>query len=385
MKVVHVITGLGSGGAEAVLFRLCCADRADAHTVISLTDDGAYGQQLRDAGVTVRCLGMPRGRVTFAGLWRLWRALRASEADVVQTWMYHADLIGGVVARLAGLRRVYWGIRNSDLEPGKSKRTTIGVARLCAVLSRKIPYRVICCADRAAAIHIALGYDESKFVLIPNGYDLDQFRPDSGRRKWLRADWRIPDGTPLLGMVSRFDPQKDHDNLLQALEILRVRGVEFRCVLVGSGMSQDNATLVRWLADRRLSERVLPLGLQTNIPAVMNALDVHILSSRGEAFPNVLAEAMACGTPCVATNVGDAAEIVGNTGWIVRPGCPRELATALVDAIASLADVETWHTRQSACRARIKERYSIARMVVSYRETWQGDEFGTNGPQPSTT
>ncbi len=373
LNVVHVITGLDSGGAEAVLFRLCSADVADVHTVISLTDDGSYGQKLRDSGVTVHCLGMPRGRVTFAGLRRLWGELRGSRADVVQTWMYHADLIGGVVARLAGLRRVCWGIRNSDLEPGKSKRTTIGVARLCAALSRAIPYRIICCAQRAASIHVTLGYDASKVVLIPNGYDLHQFSPDPEKRALLRADWRIPNETPLLGMVGRFDPQKDHDNLLQALEILQVQEVEFRCVLVGSGMSEENAMLAQWLAARHLSERVLLLGPRTDVPAVMNALDLHVLSSGfGEAFPNVLAEAMACGTPCVTTDVGDAAEIVGDTGWIVRPGCAEELATALADAIASLAETATWHSRQSACRARIQGRYSIERMVASYRNAWQG-------------
>lgn len=372
MNVVHVITGLEGGGAEAVLFRLCQADVVDAHTVISLTGDGIYGQQLRDAGVTVHCLGMPRGRITRAGLSQLWHVLRTARADVIQTWMYHADLLGGVVARLVGLRRIYWGVRNSDLEPGHSKRTTILVARLCAALSRIVPYRIICCAQRAAAIHVDLGYDETKVVLIPNGYDLGQFRPDPAMRERLRADWRVADRTALLGMVGRFDPQKDHDNLLGALEILQGCGTEFRCVLVGSGMVADNATLAEWLASRNLGNRVVLLGRRADIPAVMNALDLHVFSSSfGEAFPNVLAEAMACGTPCVTTDVGDAAEIVGDTGWVVRPGCAEELATTLDKAITSLADLPAWRNRQAACRTRIEERYSIEKMVASYRKAWQ--------------
>ncbi|MCD6732481.1 MAG: glycosyltransferase [Burkholderiaceae bacterium] len=372
MRVVHIITGLDSGGAEAVLHRLCCADTADAHTVISLVDDGVFGQPLRDAGITVHCLGMPRSRVTVDGLRRLWRLLRTVRADVVQTWMYHADLLGGVVARLAGLRRIYWGIRNSDLERGASRLSTIGVARLCALLSRHIPHRIVCCAQRAAAIHAAMGYDASKVVVIPNGYDLGLFKPDAGARGLLREEWRIPDGTCLLGMVGRFDAQKDHCSLLRALELIHRRGIDFRCVLVGTGMSPDNPTLAGWIEAGNLGGRVHLLGRRKDIPAVMNALDVHILSSRfGEAFPNVLAEAMACGTPCVTTDVGDAAEIVGDTGWVVKPDCPEDLATALGEAIAGVSSRSEWHGRQVTCRARVEERYSIDRMVAAYRETWQ--------------
>jgi len=372
LNVVHVITGLDGGGAEAVLFRLCCADATDTHTVISLVDEGVYGQPLRDLGVTVHCLGMPRGRITLAGLRRLWTVLRTSRADVVQTWMYHADLLGGVAARLAGLRRVYWGIRNSNLKPAASKFSTIAIARLCAVLSRRVPHRIVSCGQRAAEIHVNLGYDKTKVVVIPNGYDLERFRPDAESRSRLRGEWRIPDRTPLLGMVGRFDPQKDHEGLLRALGTLQRRGIDFRCVLVGSGMSPENGALAEWLKSQRLRDQVLLLGRRSDIPAVMSALDLLVLSSRyGEAFPNVLAEAMACGTPCVTTDVGDSAEIVGGTGWVVRPGSAEDLAVAIGEAIASISQEDEWRRRQVACRARVEARYGIEAMVAAYRDAWQ--------------
>lgn len=372
MKIVHVITGLEGGGAEAVLFRLCRADTADEHAVISLVDDGTYGQPLRDAGVAVHCLRMPRGRVTFAGSRRLWRLLRASQADVVQTWMYHADLLGGVFARLAGLRRVFWGIRNSNLERGTSRFSTIAIARLCAALSRFVPHRIVCCAQRAAAIHVELGYDRSRIIVIPNGYDLGQFRPDPAARARLRREWQVGEATTLLGMVGRFDPQKDHENLLQALEMVQRRGIDFRCVLVGDGMTPDNPALAGWIDARGLGGRVLALGRRSDVPVVMSALDLLVLSSRyGEAFPNVLAEAMACGTPCVTTDVGDSAEIVGGTGWVVRPGSAEDLAVAIGEAIASISQEDEWRRRQVACRARVEARYGIEAMVAAYRDAWQ--------------
>ena len=319
MRIIHIISNLDDGGAEAVLYRLCCADIQHQHTVVSLMDQGKYGPLLREIGVAVQCLEMPRGRMTLKGLFFLWRWLRRIRPDVVQTWMYHADLVGGVMARLAGVRAVFWGIRHSDLELGKNRRLTIMVARICAWLSKGVPRRIVCCAHKAAEVHVALGYDAKKFVVIPNGYDLSVFQPNPAAGKRLREALNVPAIVPLIGMVGRFNPQKDHAGLIAALGRAAASGQNFHCILVGTGMEERNADLQGWIAAAGLTERIGLLGRRNDIPAIMNALDVHVLSSSfGEAFPNVLAEAMACGTPCVTTDVGDAALIVGDTGWVRR-------------------------------------------------------------------
>lgn len=371
MKVLHIITGLGDGGAEAVLHRLITHDPLDEHHVVSLTGLGKYGPLLRERGAEVTALEMPRGRVTPAGLRGLWRAVRRSRPDVIQTWMYHADLLGGVVGRLAGVP-VVWGIRNTTLEPGLSSRSTILVARLCARLSRWAPRRIVACAQAAVEAHAALGYDGGRMAVIPNGYDLGRFRPDAEARERLRREWDVPGDMPLLGMVARWDPQKDHANLIEALRQLQQRGATFRAVLVGSGVDESNAGLMSALCQAGLAERVRPLGPRPDIPAVMNALDVHVLSSAyGEAFPNVLAEAMACGTPCVTTDVGDAAHIVGSTGWVVPPKDSQALAQALHAALSERSNLGAWLQRQSACRTRIAANFSIDAMVQHYRAVWQ--------------
>jgi len=371
--VLHIISGLNDGGAEAVLYRLCQHGDPVRHHVISMGGEGKYGPLLDELGTRVDVLNMPRGRLTLRGLWRLFWLVRKSRADVVQTWMYHADLVGGAVARLAGKRRVFWGVHHTTLDAKNSSRSALFAARLSARFSRVVPSKIICCAEKSAEVHAELGYDTKPMVVIPNGYDLARFKPDLKAGKRLRHELELDEDTPLLGFVARYDPQKDHANLVAALGVLRCALPGFHCVLVGTGLDEGNATLAALVEKEGLSSRVTLLGRRNDIPAVMSALDIHVMSSAfGEAFPNVLAEAMACGTPCVSTDVGDAATIIGDTGWVVPPRNPSALAEAIATAFASRSE-PGWSARCNAARARIEDCFSIERMVASYRAVWLGD------------
>jgi glycosyltransferase involved in cell wall biosynthesis len=284
--------------------------------------------------------------------------------------MYHADLLGGGVARLAGVRAVFWAIHNSNLEPDLSKASTILIARLCARLSRSVPQRIVCCAERAARVHQSLGYDAGRFTIIPNGYDVSLFRPLPQVGYQLRESLGLAANRPVIGLVARFDPQKDHANLIAALARVRYAGWEIETVLIGTDMVPENAILTDLINAACLQESVRLLGRRDDIPALMNALDLHVLSSYGEAFPNVLAEAMACGTPCVTTDVGDAALIVGETGWVVPPGDPVALADAIIDALNERQDEMRWTARRNAARTRIHDHFSLDRMVNAYETLW---------------
>lgn len=372
LNLLHIITGLGDGGAEAVLYRLCTHDKQNRHTVISLMDSGKYGALLEASGIAVHCLDMPRGRMTLIGLRRLWRLIASERPDVVQTWMYHADFIGGVLARLARIPIVCWGLHNCNLDPGKSARTTILIARLCARLSHWIPHAIVSCSAKAASVHQAMGYAWDKFTIIPNGYNIEEFAVDPEARAQLRREWGINEQTTLLGMVARYDPQKDHANLLNALRLIKHKSGSFQCVLVGAGMDANNHELCRLIEHQGVRDNVLLLGRRHDIPGVMNALDIHVLSSVSEAFPNALAEAMACGTPCVTTDVGDAGVIVGDTGWIVPPSNYEVLANAVSDAIAETQNAEQWAARKSMCRNRVVSNFSLERMVDNYHNVWRG-------------
>jgi glycosyltransferase involved in cell wall biosynthesis len=367
-----VITGLNNGGAEAVLYRLCAQDKSLRHSVISMMDAGRYGAPLEEAGVTVFCLNMPQGRITLRGLLRLRRLLKQLQPDLVQTWMYHADLIGGLMARWLGIKRVYWNVRHTTFEAGKSKRTTVWVAKLCARLSPYIAQKIVYCAYQAKQTHEAMGYASDRGVVIANGYDLTRFVGDDAWRERTREALHLHPSVPVLGMVGRFNPQKDHLNLIRALAQVKQRGYGFNVLLIGPGLDQDNGTLVGWLKQYDLAENVVLLGQRTDIAELMNALDLHILSSAfGEAFPNVVAEAMACGTPCVVTRVGDAALIVDQTGWVVAPKDFGELAKAVMCALDERClSVAQWREREQACRQRIVDCFSLESMIRNYHQAW---------------
>jgi glycosyltransferase involved in cell wall biosynthesis len=286
--------------------------------------------------------------------------------------MYHADLIGGLLARMARVKRIFWGIRHSNLESSHTGKSTIAVAKLCALLSFWVPSGIVSCSIKGIEVHKAFGYDKKKFTFIPNGYDPNEFIPNQVVGNEIRKSLQIPDGIPILGMVARYNVQKDHGNLLLALKQLKLNCVDFRCALIGAGMTRENTELMDLLASLGINSNVLLLGQRNDIPAIMNSLDIHVLSSScGEGFPNVLCEAMACGTVCVTTDVGDAATIVSDTGWIVPPRSPDLLFRALLEAIGELLETRShWRQRKNLVRQRITKNYSIDEMTNRFQSLW---------------
>jgi len=369
LNILHVITGLDNGGAEAALYRLVTSDARHTHHVVGLMDNGVYGDRLVRAGIGLDTLRMPRGLVTPAGVIRLYRLMRSLKPDIVQTWMYHADLVGGLLARIAGMKNIIWGIRG-PFDRERTALSTKTAVKLCALLSRWVPRVIVCNSMYAIEAHIRAGYSARKFINIPNGCPITEYRPDPTARTQLLREFDLGEGVFLIGMIARFDSHKDHENLFGALSRVAQRVPGLTCLLVGNGMSMTNERLVRLVRKYRLEGVIKLLGQRDDIPRIMAALDIHVLSSVAESFPNVLAEAMACGTPCVTCDVGDAAVIVGDTGWVVPRSDTIALADAIVNSWHEMQDPNISSARKKACRNRIHENYSLERMVASYTHVW---------------
>ena len=372
IRVVHVITGLEQGGAEATLCKLVRtlpADRYATH-VVSLTNEGTLGRVIRQAGVSLEALGMRRGIPNPQKLFRLASLLRARQPDIVQTWMYHADLLGGVAAKMAGVASIVWGIRQSDLDPSHSKRMTRMTARLCARLSSHVPDRIVSCSRHAMYLHMDMGYAPEKMLVIPNGFDLDIYRPDTVARSMLRAELGIDAGQPVVGMIARFDPQKDHRTFVEAAAKLLQIIPDAIFVLAGDGVDRNNHQLTSWIEAAGTRRRFILLGPRSDIPRVLNALDIATLSSAfGEGFPNVIGEAMACEVPCVVTDVGDSAELVGNTGRVAASRDPAALARAWSELLR--LDTDARRTLGRAARARVQSNFQIDAVAARYAALYE--------------
>ena len=350
-----------------MLYHLCAALRRDGFEarVISMTGDGPLAERIRELGIPVISLGMKRGLPSAGGALRLRRLLRRDPPDVLQTWMYHADLLGAIVARLSGGPPLAWGIHNTALERRNTKAVTRWVVRINRALSHRAPDVIVCCSEEARRAHVRLGYDPDKMQVIPNGIDLSLFRPDAEARAAVRQELGLGRQAVLIGMAARYHPQKDHRNFIEAARRIGEQNPQARFLLCGNRVTPENAELRRMIAAAGLGDRFHLLGIREDMPRIMASLDLAVLTSGyAEAFPLVIGEAMACEVPCVVTDVGDSAAIVGEVGLVVPPKDPGALADACLRLLeggrARLSEMG------KAARLRVERHYSLANAAAQY-------------------
>jgi len=433
-RLLHIITGLKCGGAEAVLIRLLSELREDYELkVISLSPRTDRAAAIRDLDVPLEVLAINPSLPSPLKLYQLYRSIREFDPHLVQTWMYHADLLGGLAARLATDAPVIWSLRQSNIDPEHTSWSTRLVIRICSFLSHYIPEKIISCSEAGKKVHAEKGYPIDKIEVVPNAYDLDEFSLDPQKRNRVRSELELAEEDFLIGYVARFHPQKDHRNFVEAAKILsqkssnsslppggrnfageqnsisraagksktedpgkgQVRGLEYfpnslppgggglgwggrskdlnkkrvKFLLCGRG-TDKNHRLREWIAEAGLKDDFLLLGERADIPAVNNALDLATMTSAfGEGFPNVVAEAMACATPCVVTDVGDAAKIIADTGEVVPIGDPEALAQAW-QKFCNMPPEERGESGKKA-RERIKENYSIEAVLSQFEEIYK--------------
>lgn len=365
--VLHVITGLRTGGAETALYNLLRhATRPRAGTrVVSLTDGGRIAEDIRALGIPVECLGGRHGLLSPAQLGRLRRLIIGAGAPVVQAWMYHANVVCALVFRTLPARsrpRLYTSVRGAAHAGSRQKWSLRVVRRADALLSRGAQ-GIVFNSRVSARQHVRLGYDATRITVIPNGFDTGRFRPDDARRTLWREQLGAGDRI-VVGIVARRDVLKDHPGFLDAAARLAADDPRWLFVCAGSGCGETDPTMVEWVAARGLTGRVRLLGECKDVAGLYNALDVLVSSSISEAFPNVVGEAMASGVPVVATDVGDCADLVGDTGLIVPPGDPAALAGA-IRAIAT-EPADAGRARRTRSRERIVQRYSVEAFVAQY-------------------
>ena len=369
-EILHVITDLNTGGAELMLLRLVreqsqSPGNPHRHRVISLRTVGPVGERIRAAGIEVEAMAMIGLRGFVRGFPRLVRRIRRVRPDIVQTWMYHADLLGGIAARLAGCRRILWGVRVADIFPAMGvSRSALWSRRICGWLSSRLPNRIVYVAEAARAVHERLGYDSSRSVVVQNGYAVPGAADRLGWRERGRAELGLAPDAVLVGTAGRFSPQKGFRGFIETGAALARSRPGLCFLMAGRGIDRANVELQGWIEATGMAERFHLIGETDDIQQWLATLDVFALKSLGEGFPNIVAEAMTVEVPCVVTDVGDAGLLIGTTGAVTQPGDHRAFSAA----IARLVDAppEEREVLGRAARKRVRQLFSVEDVSARY-------------------
>lgn len=368
INLVFVSTGLSLGGAEKMLYRLATRfDRSKFRIgVVSLSDKGKVGEWLEAAGIRVEALNLQPGKIPAWGTARLIRVLESFDADLLQGWMYHGNLAVSLAAPLLRYRPdIVWGVRQSLYDLKKERPLTRAVIWTCAKVSRQ-PAAIIYNSNVSRAQHESRGFSSTSSLVIPNGFDLPHVAPP---KSLVRTALGLPVDRTLVGLVARYHPIKDHALFLRAAALVAKRHPQAFFVFAGHAVDAQNSKLTRLIASLGLADRVRLLGEIEHASELIGALDLLCSASRGEAFPNVVAEAMAAAVPVVVTDIGDSAEIVGEAGHIVPPRDARSLAEAIAELIARGPAARA--ALGAVARHRVADRYRLQDVVRRYEQVYE--------------
>jgi len=369
IKVLHVISGLKVGGAEMMLYRLILSARNGGyeHLVVSLNSTGEMRKCFEDAGIELIVLDFKRS--PFAHFFRLVSLIRRVNPDIVQSWLYHADLLGGLAALIAGPHPIVWNLRSTAIPQGAFS-IIYWLIRLCAICSYFIPDRIICCANSAKVAHTKLRYAAHKMIVIPNGYDCPAFKLHTDLRAKIRLDLEFANNDIVIGIVGRFDPLKDFKNFVTAASFMAEKCVDVKFLMVGRGNEWSNAILRGWIEGAGLVAKFRLVGEQPDVAYYLSAVDIFCLSSVNEAFPNVVVEAMAMGLPCVVTRAGDAADIVGDDDFVVPVKDPILLSEAML-RMCRLDPISRKMLGERNAK-KVNQEYGIESIRQRYEEVYGG-------------
>ncbi len=380
MRVVHIITGLGVGGAESMLLQLIRAlgRSTDEHVVLTLTSANAMVPQFEALNVTVTVLRADR----FGGLPALIKArkiIHDFKPNLVMTWLHHSDLFGVMLKSLMPSLPLVWNIRCSKLSATELPRRNLLIVRLLSFLSW-IPDAIVANSMAGKREHIAVGYRRAGWRILPNGFDTVRFAPNRAAGDRIRAASGIPLNAFVVGLVGRYHPMKGFDLFMEVAGRLAKASPAVHFVLAGDEVNAANAGLKKMVATAGIEGRITLLGQRSDIGDVMNVFDVTACTSTSEGFSNVIGEAMLCGVPCVATDVGDNAVLVGAGGRVVPAGDAGALAAAITQMIEM--PPQSFHELKGVARAQIVDHFAIENIARRYQELF--DEFAIGRDNPDT-
>lgn len=368
-KVLHIITSLGDGGAEGVLYRLIKNTKKNFHhEIITLTDDIKYEKYFKRMKIKIIRISFPRGSVRWNKLLSLYKILKKKRGYIIQTWLYHADLLGGLLGRFSGNKKIFWNIRTSEIFVRGMKLSTIFVVFINALLSYFIPKKIVICSKNSIPRHIKVGYSNN-FELIHNGYDLN-FYPDKSKKILQRKNFKLDKRDFIVGNVARYNPVKNHTYLLKIFSKIKIQKRVPKLILIGSKIDKSNKFLIKKIKELKIEKRVILLGKREDAIKIYPIFDLFILSSKSEGFPNVLAEAMMNKNIVFSTNVGEVDQILPNNKYVL-PLNDHQRSAEKINNYFKKNDYKKILFDRNLNREIIFNFFSLKRMSQKYTKLWK--------------
>lgn len=367
LKVLHIITSMNTGGAEAMALKLLKALKPSVNScVVVLMERGTLSEQLDALNIPSHYLGIKKGKLPSLGAVKnLCRYAKEFRPDVVQGWMYHGNIAASLTKIVLNPQpALIWNIRQTLNEKKPEKGLTGFLIKISARLS-KMPTQIVYNSSLSAIQHEIIGYRKNASVVVPNGFDLQLFKPNFQKRREVRSELGISPAVKLIGHVARHHPMKDHINFLSAAKKVSDKQDDVCFVLAGHKLDSGNKEIMEFIRELKLEEHIILLGECADTARIMSSFDVFVSSSAwGEGFPNVVGEAMASGVPCVVTDVGASSYVVGEFGIVVPPANSVALADAVLEMLAH--SPEAYAHKAEEGRKRMAAQFSIEQVAASY-------------------
>jgi len=332
MKLIFIIISLNTGGAQSALVRILknINRKKFQVTVISLTDKGELGDSIIKLGFPLFALGMKKNLSIVLSVIKLIKLIKKLKPDIIHTWMYHSDLIGGLVAKLLNIKLIIWGIRSADFFSSKTPKSTKFIVKICTFLSYYLPNKIVYNSSKGQEFHQNIGYDSNKSYLIENGVDINKFKPNEEARKLFRKKLNIDYHKQVVGLIARYDNLKNHKGFVEMASYISELEKKIEFVMIGDDI-KNNRTILSLLNKKNIYDKFHLLESVKDIENVIVGLDAVVITSTSESFPNVLIESMSCGVPCFSTDVGDVSNIINRKEWVVPINDMKKLANVCLN------------------------------------------------------
>ena len=365
MKILLIIDSLEVGGAEVFLEDLA-AELTLEYTleIVTLNSIGVIGHKMLKQGYKINNFNFNTSYFPIFNFFALFQYIQKFNPDIVHTWMYYSNFIGGFAAFFAGIKKIIWSIHVFNISQGMLKRRTIFLAKFSALLARIIPKKIIFCSKESMNVHRDMRYPIKKLATIPNAVNIQKFTFSESQRNLIRKELNISASNYLIGMIGRYDPQKNQAGFIEAASLVHKKNPNTFFFMAGRGVDRNNKNLVELISKLELEKNVYLLGERDDIASLLSAADIFALPSYGEAFPISLCEAMSCSVPCVASDVGDVKYILGNDKYIIPPGSRIDLANSISEMVS--LDAEQRQDIGLELRKRVVENFTIEKIAKIY-------------------